>query len=281
VKRPWFQFYPADWRNDAALRLVSLAARGLWWEMLCIMHMAEPYGHLVSGGRPIDEAGLARLVSEAPRDVSRWLAELRGRDIFSVTDTGCIYSRRMVRDEKERADWRARQGRHRDKGGDVTPPVTPPVTPLVTPGVTPPVTAMSRRSSLPLLITTTSKEEKRERGARKRAPSSHGFRLDQDWALPDDWRAFARRERPGWSDAHVDRVAQAFADYWHATAGAKARKVDWFATWRTWVRRETTASPARQSRDEQRSATAAALCGNALQEFRNEAIDVTPIRPAD
>ncbi len=34
------------WRDDAGLRLCSLAARGLWFEMLCIMFMSENRGYL-------------------------------------------------------------------------------------------------------------------------------------------------------------------------------------------------------------------------------------------
>jgi hypothetical protein len=45
------KFYPADWRADAMLRLCSIAARGLWAEMMCIMHDAERYGSLLVNGR--------------------------------------------------------------------------------------------------------------------------------------------------------------------------------------------------------------------------------------
>jgi hypothetical protein len=49
---PWMKFYPADWRSDPMLRLCSLAARGLWAEMICLMHEAEPYGSLLVNGNP-------------------------------------------------------------------------------------------------------------------------------------------------------------------------------------------------------------------------------------
>ena len=44
-------------------------------------------------------------------------------------------------------------------------------------------------------------------------------------------------ERQDLSADDVRREAQVFADYWHAKAGADARKLDWQATWRNWVRR--------------------------------------------
>ncbi|MNV78051.1 hypothetical protein D3C71_1715200 [compost metagenome] len=44
----------------------------------------------------------------------------------------------------------------------------------------------------------------------------------------------------------VRREADCFADYWHAKGGADARKVDWQATWRNWVRRCNGAKPGAQ-----------------------------------
>ena len=49
-KRPSFQFYPDDWRADNELHICSLAARGLWIEMMMIMHNATPYGTLLARG---------------------------------------------------------------------------------------------------------------------------------------------------------------------------------------------------------------------------------------
>jgi hypothetical protein len=44
VKRPSFQFYPADWRNNAKLRRCSEAARGAWMDVLCVLHDMDEYG---------------------------------------------------------------------------------------------------------------------------------------------------------------------------------------------------------------------------------------------
>lgn len=101
-KRPSFQFYPADWRNDQSLRLVSAGARALWIDMLCLMHEGEPYGHLTAKGRPMQPAQLARLIGESPAAVKRWLNELIDNEVCSSTDDGIIFSRRMVRDEQVR-----------------------------------------------------------------------------------------------------------------------------------------------------------------------------------
>jgi hypothetical protein len=46
VSRPSFQFYPADWRNNAKLRRCSWAARGVWIELIGLMHDSDNYGVL-------------------------------------------------------------------------------------------------------------------------------------------------------------------------------------------------------------------------------------------
>jgi hypothetical protein len=71
MSNPWLKFYPRDWRGDQALRAVSISARGLWMEMLCIMHEAQPYGHLILGGRAVSDDILARVAGR--RSVNkRW-----------------------------------------------------------------------------------------------------------------------------------------------------------------------------------------------------------------
>ena len=99
ASRPSFQWYPGDWRRDTALQSTSLAVRGLWAEMLNIMHDGEPYGHLTAGGVAITPEELARMVGGTLRDVNAGLAALEARKVFSRTPEGVIYSRRMVRDE--------------------------------------------------------------------------------------------------------------------------------------------------------------------------------------
>ena len=101
-KRPSFQFYPGDWLNDAALRLVSVGARGLWIDMLCMMHQGTPYGHLKVAGKVILPSNLARTLGATLPEVEGWLAELKEVNAYSINEDGCIYSRRMVRDEEIR-----------------------------------------------------------------------------------------------------------------------------------------------------------------------------------
>jgi len=69
--------------------------------MICIMHQAEPYGHLVVNGHPIDSPTLARMVGGRPHEVARWLSELDTAGVCDM-DGETRISRRMVRDERVR-----------------------------------------------------------------------------------------------------------------------------------------------------------------------------------
>lgn len=80
------------------LRLCSAAARGLWVEMMCIMHDAEQYGSLLVNGRRIDKKQLAGLAGISEKECSALLLELEGNGVFSRDEDGTIYSRRMRRD---------------------------------------------------------------------------------------------------------------------------------------------------------------------------------------
>jgi len=97
--RPAFQFYPSDWLRDPGLRSCSLSARGLWIDMLAFMHEAEPYGHLRLNGRDLGPEALARMVGCPLKEVRQCLTELERAGVFSRTESGTIFSRRMVRDE--------------------------------------------------------------------------------------------------------------------------------------------------------------------------------------
>lgn len=100
---PWMKFYPSDWRADPRLRMCSLAARGLWMEMLSLMHEAEPYGHLLVSSISPTEAQIGVLAGAPADQIPEIIGELESAGVFSRTKDGVIYSRRMTRDAKKRA----------------------------------------------------------------------------------------------------------------------------------------------------------------------------------
>lgn len=99
---PWVKFDFDRWRSDERLRMCSFAARGLWLDLLAIMHNSEPYGHLTLSGRPPTIKQIAAMCGGTTDEVAALLAELEANGVFSKTADGVIFSRRLVRDEAQR-----------------------------------------------------------------------------------------------------------------------------------------------------------------------------------
>lgn len=189
TKRPAFQFYPSDWRQDMALQSCSMAAQGLWLNMLCLAHECSPYGFLVVNGKPMGAAHIARLLGLSARDCERLLAELHEAGVTSQTEDGAIFSRRMVRDEALRnaraeggkygaehghkgAEHGSKGGRPRKETGDKKPPLNPPP-------------SSSSSSS--------NKDSLRSSSARdKRTPDDVTV---PDWVPAVSWRAFVQHRK--------------------------------------------------------------------------------------
>lgn len=166
VKRPASQYYWGDWFKDLALQTCSLPARGLWHEMNCLMHQGEPYGHLtMPNGKPMGPGQLANLCKITPALCKKLLAELDENGVYSTSEAGSIFSRRMVRDEDVRnrranggqagaehgakgADSGSKGGRPAtNKGGEITPLETPLTHPLEGFEKPPPSSSSSSSSS--------------------------------------------------------------------------------------------------------------------------------------
>ncbi len=130
MSRPWMKYYPRDWRSDAKLRMCSLAARGLWADLLGYMHEAEPYGHLLIDGKKPNINDVAALVGRPLPEVKKAMFELANHGVFSTREDGVVYSRRMVRDhersEEGRKNIEKRWGDNHPNGYPNMPPNTPP-----------------------------------------------------------------------------------------------------------------------------------------------------------
>lgn len=46
MRRPSFQFYPGDWSSNPNLKRCTFAERGIWVEVMCLMHDQDEYGVL-------------------------------------------------------------------------------------------------------------------------------------------------------------------------------------------------------------------------------------------
>lgn len=127
MKRPAFQFYPADWRKDVELQSCSMAAQGLWINAMCVAHECEPYGHLTVNGKAMTAAQLGRQVGLSAKECEGLLRELIDAGVARKTEEGAIFSKRMAEDErvrnaraaggKEGAEHGAKGAEHGIKGG--------------------------------------------------------------------------------------------------------------------------------------------------------------------
>ncbi|HUD21518.1 MAG TPA: hypothetical protein VMQ60_01630 [Acidobacteriaceae bacterium] len=102
-KLPALQFYPGDWRKDIGVQSLTFHDRGIWFEMLMLMHESDIRGMLVLNGRPMPIESLARLLGLDIHVVNQTLSNLITTGVASVEpNSGAIMCRRMVRDENIR-----------------------------------------------------------------------------------------------------------------------------------------------------------------------------------
>lgn len=92
-------------------------------------------------------------------------------------------------------------------------------------------------------------------GADKSAPKQKGQALAENWQLPKAWGDWALTDRPELTADNVRRIAENFKDHWRANANqANAKKLDWLAAWRLWVRRQRIESTGYKTTAERREA---------------------------
>ena len=138
-KMPAILFYTGDWLKDPAVRCVSLPARGLWIDMLCLMYESPNRGYLsLASGKAVEPTQLARMVGTSTEDIENLLKELHDCGVYSLDERGVIFSRRMVEDEirrqnKSKAGKRGMRSRYKKEDNDdsvstsvITEPITEP-----------------------------------------------------------------------------------------------------------------------------------------------------------
>jgi hypothetical protein len=113
-KLPAFQFYPGDWRKDPAVQSLDYSDRGIWLEMLCLMHESEQRGFLLLNGKPMSTEVLARVLGIDPLRAKSTVETLLLHGVASRDERGVIFNRRMARDEEKR-DFCTEQGK---RGGN-------------------------------------------------------------------------------------------------------------------------------------------------------------------
>ena len=118
------KFFPADWVRDT--RVISLAAKGAWIDILCALWEAPKRGELTMS---LD--AWARLIGSNTETCGIIISELSKYNILlHVTERNSdvtLISRRILREENSRSSSRERVARFRDRvgNGECNAPVTP------------------------------------------------------------------------------------------------------------------------------------------------------------
>ena len=107
----------------------------------------------------------------------------------------------------------------------------------------------------------------------KKEKKTLGKRLVSDFSFPKEWEEFCQQTRPELSPV---KTFDQFKDYWIAQAGQKGVKLDWFATWRNWVR--STNAPKQNPYDVVRLTVAPSNEPDpALEKIKADALKAAPI----
>ena len=182
AKLPAIQLYTGDWLKDPNLRRCSKAAKGVWIDMLCLMSECEDRGVLASGGVPWDQNEIAGAIGGDQAENLACIAELLAKGVASLTKLGAITNRRMVRDEKVRADTKFRQQKFRNSNQ---------TNKNSNANITHDVTQMSQQSSSP----TSTAIQEQILSRKKRAPERF---ILPDWIPEMIWNEYlAMRQRKG------------------------------------------------------------------------------------
>lgn len=97
---PW---YVGDWLKCPEVRALAPDYRGLWFDLICYMWESTERGVMIKpNGQPYSDKEIIRMVGLDNQNTGLWLTHLLDNGICFRRDDGCIYSKRMIRDEEIR-----------------------------------------------------------------------------------------------------------------------------------------------------------------------------------
>lgn len=212
-KLPALQFYTGDWRKDPGVQALDYFERGVWFEILCIMHESDSRGKLMLNGKKMPDVALARLLGLDNQTVNQILTKLVEYGVARAEpDTGIIYNKRMVEDEKIR-QIRREAGK---LGGNPA---------LLNQKPKQKETTRDKQNSTP--SSSSSSSVSKDIGERKNraTPTPTAFEITpelSEWAKAN-----------GVDQSILVGETDKFLDHWRAKGGSFK---DWNAAWRKWMR---------------------------------------------
>lgn len=229
MKLPAIQFYPADWRKDPGVQSLSFHDRGIWFEILCLMHESDQRGKLLLNGKPMPDEALSRLLGLDKQVLTKAITSLLEYGVASRDEeTGALVCRRMIRDDQLR-QTRKTCGK---LGGNPA---------LLNQKST---TRLNQKSTPSSSSSASAKEEEEEE---EKAPANLlALELDhQEPAAPvwtkAGWQGIGATHKARWGIAYpacnIDRqLAQ--MDNWLRANPAEASKSNWLRFITNWLKRE-------------------------------------------
>lgn len=181
--------------------------------------------------KPIPPDKAVKIARGNPEETQSVLSEF-----FLLGDAGWIHKYA----DREIAKYRVKADRNRDIGKLGGRPVKSMACESNNPEITQKVSAGNPDVTLatnPLIHNSKKEQDQEPLHVSLREPakkSAKGSRLHSDWIPSEAMLAYAAANRP---DVNAQAEAENFRDYWIAKPGAGGVKLDWEATWRTWVRR--------------------------------------------
>jgi uncharacterized protein YdaU (DUF1376 family) len=217
---PWFKFYPGDYLADT--RRLTRSQHGAYL-LLLIDYFAT------GEAPPNDDIVLARLTLCDTQ--SEWLAIRKAiAQHFEITDVWrnprCEKELLARRSEHTKKSEAGKKGNEIKKGLSQSESVSD--------------TLNDRNTRSQMLEVRSQKLEVRDQKSEPEESKSkdlRGSRLNIP-QIHDEWVNWAILERPELTATKVHSIYEQFYDYWKAQPGSKGIKLDWFATWRNWVRRD-------------------------------------------
>lgn len=100
-KLPAFQFYPADWRKDPGVQSLTYHQRGVWFEIICLMHESPRRGVLLMpNGTTMTDDALSRILGLDKQNLTTTLTSILECGVADRDpQSQALINRRMMRDE--------------------------------------------------------------------------------------------------------------------------------------------------------------------------------------
>lgn len=111
-KFPWFKFYPSQHLSHPGLRLCSLAAKGLYIDLMALAYDSDQPGLLTVKGRPMTDRDLSRLLGYSLEEIGAALLDLESAKLLRQHGQQYIIPA-MEEMLGERSETRARVAAHR------------------------------------------------------------------------------------------------------------------------------------------------------------------------